>query len=204
MRKIGKILLWLAGGLAALVILGVAIGLVALLFFDWNLLRSEVNERASAASGREVEIVGDLEVNAWSWTPSVRARDVVFGNADWAEENDMVRVSEAHVRLRLLPLFAGRLEIEELRLVQPEILLERRGEEANWDLAGDSAAEVALEATAPDERGDFPVLKQVAVEDAVVRFRDDDLQEPIEVGIARLNIAAGGYADPEAEIPDGA
>lgn len=196
MRKFGKFLLWLAGGLAALVALGVTLGLVALLFFDWNLLRGEINERASAASGREVEIVGDLQVNVWSWTPSVRARDVVFGNADWAEENDMVRIAEVYVRLRLMPLFAGRLEIEELRLVKPEILLERRGEEVNWDLAGDSAAEVALEATAPDERGDFPVLKQVAAEDAVVRFRDDDLQEPIEVGIARLNIAAGGYEDP--------
>lgn len=200
MRKIGKILLWLAGGLAALFTLAAVLGLVALLFLDWNALRSTVNEHASDAAGREVEIVGDLKVDVWSWTPSVEAHDVVFGNADWAEgeagDNDMVRISEAYVRLRLMPLFAGRLEIEELRLIEPEILLERRGEEENWDLAGDSAAEVALEATSPDDRSDFPVLKQVDVKNAVIRFRDEGMDEPVEVQLARLSIAAGSYEDP--------
>src|SRR3546814_8097965 len=87
---------------------------------DWTLWRTTVNERASAASGREVEIRGDLQVDLWSWTPEVAAQDVVFGNPSWASEPDMLRVAEVYLKFRLMPIFAGRLEVERLRLVRSE------------------------------------------------------------------------------------
>src|SRR3546814_16417212 len=124
---------------------------------DWTLWRTTVNERASAASGREVEIRGDLQVDLWSWTPEVAAQDVVFGNPSWASEPDMLRVAEVYLKFRLMPIFAGRLEVERLRLVQPQLALERRDGKANWQLQAPTPSEAAVEAAVPAERQYFPV-----------------------------------------------
>ncbi len=174
----------------------IAAGVITLLVIDWNMLRSTVNERASAASGRHFEIAGDLSIDIWSWTPEVVAHDVAFGNAPWASEPDMLRISEVYLKLRLLPILAGRLEVEQLRLVKPEVALERKDGVANWDLKGETASEVALEAAAPTEREDFPVLKSLEIEAAVFRFRHPDLDEPIEVRLDSLSLQAGGFEDP--------
>jgi hypothetical protein len=192
MRTIAKIALWLFGGLAAVV----AVAAVALIVIDWNWLRATVTERASAASGRAVEIRGDLSVDLWSWTPQVVARDVVFGNAPWAAEPEMVRIAEVYVRLRLMPILAGRLEVDQLRLVKPQVALERRDGKANWELGADTPSEVAVEVAVPKEREDFPVLKQVTVEEGLLTFRDPDLDQPIEVTLTTLALESGGLEDP--------
>ncbi|MEQ9609310.1 MAG: AsmA family protein [Kiloniellaceae bacterium] len=192
MRRAAKILAWLLGGLAGLI----ALAAIVLAFFDWNTLRSTVNERASAASGRDVRIAGSLDVDLWSWTPEVTAQDVTFANADWAAEEDMVRIDRVYLKIRLLPIFAGRLEVEELRLDKPQIRLQRRDDDANWDIAGDTASEVAVDIAAPTEREDFPVLKQVTVTDATIHFQDSAMQDPIEVTLSRLRIDAGGFDAP--------
>ncbi|GAB4393074.1 MAG: AsmA family protein [Kiloniellaceae bacterium] len=198
MRAIAKIVLWGLAALAALTVLGG----VALAFLDWNLLRNTVTDRASAASGRDVRIAGDLDVDIFSWTPEVTAHDVSLGNPHWASGEDMVFVDDLYLRVRLLPILLGRLEVEEMRLAGTEIRLQRGAEGANWEL-GDSAAEAAVEAAAPDEREDFPVLKKLDVEDARIVFRDRDLQDPIEVELARLSVEADGFDAPVSLSADG-
>lgn len=192
MRLIAKIVLWLLGGLAAIV----AAGVVFLLFFDWNQLRGTLNERASAASGREVEVRGDLRVDLWSRTPQLVAQDVVVGNPSWAAEPQMLHVAEVYLKVRLLPIFAGRLEVERLRMVEPQLALERRDGKANWNLGDAGPGGAAAEAAAPKERQDFPVLKHLEVERGDLSFHDPDLQEPIEVTLESLTVEAGGFDDP--------
>src|SRR3546814_2854037 len=62
-----------------------------------------------------------------------------------------------------MPIFAGRLEVERLRLVRPQLALERRDGKANWQLQASTPSEAAVEAAAPTEREDFPVLKHLTV-----------------------------------------
>ncbi|HMA15340.1 MAG: AsmA family protein [Bacteroidota bacterium] len=197
--RIAKIFLWFLGGAAVLV----AAAVVALLVVDWNLLRGTINERASAASGRSVEIRGDLDLDIWSWTPAVSAREVVFANAPWAEEPEMLRVEEVHARIRLTPLLAGRLEVERLRLVRPQVHLERRDGEANWDLGASSPSEAALEAAAPDDRTDFPILRHAEVEGGTLTFRDPEFDEPIEVALDRVTVESGTPDDPVNVMAEG-
>lgn len=191
MRSITKIFLWLLGGAAAMV----AVAVITLLLIDWNLLRGTINERASGASGRSVEIRGDLTLDIWSWTPEVTAREVVFANAAWAEAPEMLRVEELYARIRLAPLLAGRLEVEELRLVRPELHLERRDGEANWDLGASTTSEAALEVAAPEGRTDFPILKHAEVEGGVLTFRNPEFAEPIELALDHLTVESGTRED---------
>lgn len=192
LMRIAKIFLWILGGAAALVVVAV----VGLLLVDWNILRGSINERASAASGRSLEIRGDLALDIWSWTPEVAAREVVFANAPWGEAPEMLRVEEVQARIRLTPLLAGRIEVEQLRLVRPQVHLERRDGEANWDLGASSPSEAALEVAAPDKRTEFPVLKHAEVEGGILTFRDPEFDEPIEVALDRLTVESGTPEDP--------
>lgn len=192
MGSVAKGVLGLLGGLAALVV----VAIVTLLVIDWNVLRSTLGDRASAASGRDLAIKGNLDVDIWSWTPELVAQDVIFGNAPWASKPEMLRVSEVYLKIRLMPILTGRLEVERLRLVKPVVALERKDGKANWDLEGGTPAEVAAEAAAPTEREDFPVMMQLEITDGVLHFQDPDLDEPIEVGIDSLKLEAGGFEDP--------
>src|SRR3546814_8675327 len=108
----------------------------------------------------------------------------------------MLRVAEVYLKFRLMPIFAGRLEVERLRLVQPQLALERRDGKANWQIEATTPSEAAVEAAVPAEREDFPVLKHLTVEDASLTFRDTDLAEPIEVELANLTVESGGLEDP--------
>ncbi|MGD1877287.1 MAG: AsmA family protein [Kiloniellaceae bacterium] len=207
MRAIAKFFLWVAGGLAVLLLAGI----VVFATFDWNSLRDTVSDQARSASGRELRIAGDLDVDIWSWTPEITAHDVALGNPDWARRErsdgaagdaDMLRAESVYLRVRLAPIFLGRVEIDEARLVKPEIYLQRHDGHANWEL-GDTAAEVALEAATPTERGDFPVLKKLDVEDAVIVYRDDTLDGPIEAKLESLTVEAADFEAPVSLAAEG-
>ena len=61
-----RIGIWAGGVIGTL-----ALTLVLFLTFaDWNALRGPISRFASAATGRQIVISGDLDVNPWSWTPT--------------------------------------------------------------------------------------------------------------------------------------
>ena len=54
--------------------------LLFITFADWNAFRGPIARLASAATGREIAITGDLNVNPWSWTPQIRVKGLRIGN----------------------------------------------------------------------------------------------------------------------------
>ena len=73
------------GGIAVLLL---AIVVVFLLLFDWNWLRGPIGRWASTKYDREIALQGDLDVNLFSWTPSVVVRDLKVGGPQWAKAKD--------------------------------------------------------------------------------------------------------------------
>src|SRR3546814_15998252 len=102
-----------------------------------------------------------------------------------------------------MPIFAGRLEVERLRLVRPQLALERRDGKANWQLQASTPSEAAVEAAAPTQREDFPVLKHLPVDDARLTYRDTDLSEPTEVEFTKLTVAAEELARQASRTAEG-
>ena len=87
-RHPGTVEKWTAS-VTLLLILAVVI---FLLLFDWNWLRGPIGRWASAEYDREIALRGDLDVNLFSWTPSVIVRDLKFGGPAWAREEDTADV----------------------------------------------------------------------------------------------------------------
>lgn len=117
---------------SAVAVLALAIVLF-LLLFDWDWLRGPIGRYASARTGREVRIEGHLRVHPWSWTPSVQVQGLRIGNPSWAGSGQLAYVRQVDVGIRLLPLFAGRVELPLVRLEQPQVELLRDAQDrANW------------------------------------------------------------------------
>src|SRR4051812_2231327 len=112
--------------------------------YDWNRAKPWVQQRASTALGRDVEIGGALDVR-WRWrvqsdgderfSPgfSVSAKDVHIGNPDWAKKPRLAEAESLEIDLKLLPLLLHRLDLPVLRVVRPSLDVEQRKDgKDNW------------------------------------------------------------------------
>ncbi len=140
MSRATKIGLYGVGGLLAVLVLGVAV----LLNFDWNSVKPWLNSRVSEATGRSFAINGNLALTwhapqgeqgwrAWVPWPRLNARDVTFGNPDWADETHMATARQVTFSVNLLPLLNNRIVVPSLALDEPELSLRRlRDGRNNW------------------------------------------------------------------------
>ncbi len=155
-----------AGVIAALIAVPV-LALALASFFDWNYLRPWINDKVSAATGRSFAINGDL---SFSWErpqeqqvgwrrfvpwPHLRARDIVLGNADWANSGPtMARVRQAEATFNPLALLTKTVSVRTLVLDGGTLVLEKgEGDRKNWHFGDDkekqeSAWQVALHSLA--------------------------------------------------------
>lgn len=116
-----KILLGLSAALVLVPLLalaGLALGGVAP-------LRSWVERTAARVLDRPLAIEGDLAL-AWSLRPTLRAEGLVIG-AKPGEAVDLARIGRLELRLALLPLLVGRLEVDRLRLADATVVLPADG-----------------------------------------------------------------------------
>lgn len=110
--------------------------LVVALLFDWNWFRAPLERYVSRKTERVFRIA-DLDVRL-GLTPTIRMRDVYFGNADWGSEEAMAKIEvlEFSVSLRDLP---DRILIPRVALTRPDLLMERSPDDRrNWTLADPS------------------------------------------------------------------
>lgn len=159
---------WAGLALAALVLLLV----IGLMLFDWNWLKSTLEDRVAGAADRDFAIEGDLE-GEWSLVPLITANGVRIGNAEWAGPEDMLRVERLQFRIDLLRLLTGSVVLPELKITGGALDLERNADgKANWEFSPASEAGAVAEATVPDERGEFPVIGRLSIERSKLRVRD--------------------------------
>lgn len=173
-------------GLAVLVVVLVAGVLIAPTFIDWNKYKGAIAREVEQATGRSLEIGGDLSLSILPRT-ALMVEDVRLSSLPGAAEPHTLRVETVEVRIDAGALLGGEVRVESIRLVRPVVALERLEDgTATWEFAAateDAAAEViagetpAEDAERPGEgpggEGAFALrLDQVIIEDGLVIFRD--------------------------------
>ena len=160
-------------GLIVLVVVLVGAALIAPRFIDWNRFRPNVIAAVAQATGREMVIDGDLSL-ALLPAPSLSVRAVRLANVPGASTADLLRLKALEIKVALVPLAAGRLQVESVRLVDPELFLEMLPDgRGNWRLA--EASELSSQQTPAERRSDDRAtwsLEDVRVENASVVFRN--------------------------------
>ena len=187
--------------------LGIAVGsLVALLivlagtlyFFNWNLLRGQINTRGSSAIGRAFAINGDIKVTWDSLSPRIHIEDITLDNPDWAKERKMVDIKVLDFRINLRELLIGRIVLPELTLEQPKIDLEKPDKNRkNWDLTSASPGGAVVNTTVPKKRTQVPVIGELVVNDGTIKYAD----VPSKMSVtSQITTATGTGGDTRREI----
>lgn len=110
---LGVLLLLIAGG-----------AVIAPSFIDWNARLPEIAAQVKKATGRDLTIDGKLEVRIFP-APMVTARGVKLGNLKGGKAAHMVSLDAVEVRVALMPMLSGQVQVERVRLVKPVITVEK-------------------------------------------------------------------------------
>jgi AsmA protein len=171
-----------AGALLGLFL--VALVVVALTF-DPNDYKQALADKVRDATGRELTIHGDLELDLFPWL-AVRTGTVELGNREGFGPAPFARVGGLEVRVKLLPLLMKRVEIGTVALRGLGIELARDAEgRDNWsDLTG---REAPTPSDAPRGSSGLEIqVDGVRIEDAALVFTD--AQASRQYRIEKLNV----------------
>ncbi len=190
MGKLFKIL----GALVVLLVAVVVAGVVVLKSTDINQYRDLIAEQVKNATGRELTLGGDLELEV-SLSPSVVARKVAFANAPWGSRKEMATIDRFEAKVDLLPLLSGTVQVSRVILVKPDVLIETdKNGKGNWVFKVDDAKQAPAKKDAGG--GSLPVVRLVDVEDAVFTYRDGVTGKTTVVAIDQLRAGADSLSSP--------
>lgn len=194
---------WLKYGLiaaAALILLLVAGAVIFVSTFDPNTHKSQITEAVKKATGRDLVVSGQIKVSVFPWL-GAEVGGVSLSNAKGFGDKPMLQVGSAQVRLKLLPLLTGSLELGRVTLENLNLNLARHQDgTTNWDdLAGkdEGPKEAAPAAAKPSDGGSMKLaLGGLHVKNANVVW--DDAKEGRHYALRDVNIETGavGGNDP--------
>jgi AsmA protein len=114
------------------IVLPVAAAVAAFLTFNPNAYKTRIAAAVTQATGRDVTFAGPLAIKL-SWVPTLTARDVRLDNIPGGSSPEMAHIDEIDTRIALLPMLRHRIEIQDLVLRHPTVLLERTADgRPNW------------------------------------------------------------------------
>jgi uncharacterized protein involved in outer membrane biogenesis len=118
-----------------LLVLAIAAILVVPSFINWNGYKAQIESEARKTTGRDLSIDGDISL-ALLPAPKLSVKGVRFANAEGGSAPDMATLDSLDVRVALMPLLSGKIQVTSLTLVKPTILLEKLPDgRGNWELA---------------------------------------------------------------------
>ena len=108
---------------AAVVLFILVVIYLFLATYDYNTFKPRIVDVVQEATGRKLDLNGDIDFKI-GLTPTLVVNDVAFQNASWGSQKDMARVKSLEVKIALLPLIRGHVNIQRITAVEPAFLLE--------------------------------------------------------------------------------
>lgn len=183
------------GGIAVLLVAVVVAGVAILSTLDFNEYKGLIAEEAKKATGRELVIAGNLNLEI-SLNPALAVDGVTFANADWGSRPEMVRIDRFAAEVSLIPLLSGQIVVNRLLVEGVDLLAETdKNGVGNWEFTGAKSAE-----SAPAESGGgaatLPSVDQVVMKDIRVTYKDGVSGQEYRVALDEMTAAAGSVDIP--------
>ncbi len=184
MTRISRILAVLA---AALVLTLVALA-VALESIDLRPHVQSLSEAVERQTGRRLEIAGGVDLDLLP-RPRLRVGAIRFQNFASGTRPYMFSAERLEVTVALLPLLTGMLDVSEVVVIRPDLLLETDDAgRPNWQFGrAQRDADAAVNASDP-----LPVIRRVRVRDARLRYRNGQSGAEQALTIAALQFSSNG------------
>lgn len=198
MKALFRFLAWLLG---AIVVLGILFGIALKIFIDPNDYRDEISAAVTDATGRTLTIEGELSLAVLPCC-GIRLGPLELGNPAGFEEQTFVRVEDAGVSVRILPmllrqeLVVGDVELDGLNLN----LISLADGRTNWEFGEPPAAQTTAEPAEEEASAGTGLagidVAGVSITNGRILYRDDAVGDRIE--LSGLTLAAGAIKGSEA------
>ena len=180
-KRTHRALIWVG---AILGVIAVAI-VILVATLDWNRAKGYISAGVSKATGRQLRINGDLNVE-FGWISSVRASQIQFENAPWSTHPQMVEAGLVEVKVDLWQLFKWRLVLPTVTISQARVILEKTADgSANWEFR----AAPAVTGQLPEKRTEFPVIEKLLIKDGTFLFTNQQTSTQLEVKLTQAEAA---------------
>ncbi len=134
-------------------------------------------DQVKGQTGRDLTFDGDVSFSVFP-TLGVSTGAVSLSNADWSDKGPMFEAQAAKIGVDLMALIGGDIQVKNIELVAPQILLERDGQgHANWELLEDKKDSTVEVSADIDASGTGFTLDQLSISDATIRYLDGSGQE---------------------------
>jgi len=200
-----KVLKILAGFIGIVIVLIVAAVIIVPLVIDPNDYRDEIVAEVKRATGRDLQINGDIKPSVFPWL-GLELGELKLSNAKGFDDASFASIQQAAVRVKLVPLFSEQVEVDAIVLDGLELNLARAKDgHTNWDdlvSAGEkhtyshqtkSDRRAARKDAATSSKGAMPLaglaIGGITVSNANVSWRDDSRGQ--QISIQQLNLKVG-------------
>ena len=117
----------------------VALLVLLVMFFPWDVLRGPLNRYVTDKTGRHFEITRSLDVKLGR-TTRILADGIEFANPEWAHDPHLVKAESAEIDVHLLPLLRRRIELPLIVLHKPQLGLQMEADgRRSWALGRDTS-----------------------------------------------------------------
>ena len=147
---------------------------------DQNRAKKYITAAVSKATGRELNINGDLKLKL-GWISKLSASEIQFQNADWSKRPQMAEVGDFAAEIDLWQLVRHfRIVLPTVTISQPNVVLEKNAAgSANWEFR------TARAVTEPAEkRSNVPVIQKLIIKDGVLLFDNQETKNQIKLKVA--------------------
>lgn len=132
---------------ALIVVVPLAVILILVATFNPNQYKPQIIAAVEHATHRRVSITGKLQLTA-SLAPTISASGITLANPPGYPGANMVTLGRIEARIALLPLLSHRIDVANLTLVDPTIMLERNAQGVgNWVFGQPGTSQPATAAT---------------------------------------------------------
>jgi AsmA protein len=121
------------------------------LFVDPNDYKDKITTAVHEATGRQLTIAGDIELSIYPWL-GLSLGATQLSNAQGFGETPFASVETVEIKVKLLPLFQQRLEMQKIRLhgLRANLAKNKAGR-SNWDDLVSPSPATSTQGTVPDD-----------------------------------------------------
>ena len=118
--------------IAGVIVIALFAALIGPSFVDWTQFRTQFETQASALTGLDVRIGGDIGFSILP-APRLELEKVIIGNRAQTEGGDLLSLEEARAEVALAPLLRGDLSVTSIRLIRPHLTIDIKEDgSTNW------------------------------------------------------------------------
>ena len=173
-------------GLGILVGVAVLAGVLAVITFDPNDYKADIEQAVRETTGREFSIDGELSLKFFPWF-AVELPKVTLANREGFGDAPMFNVNSASLALKIMPIFSGNLEVGEVQVDGAEINLEIKPDGTNnWD---DITESMEAAAAAAEESDGIDVDVDIDIDTDTADDGSSDIKSFQVAGIKLTNTA---------------